>query len=382
MQPTGSEVVGLSPRHGYGSERTRFSVTSAAALALATAGLLTLGIWSLGGRLAQFELTPIQRNFWYVWQLAHPTLGGRVSAWSLYAVHQALLWGLIYYAQTRVRRYGQRLHVVNVLALGINLVFAVAHLAQTHLFYDGLAQDVHEASSLGSVLVMLVMVLIMENRERGMFFGKPAPLSERLTVFLRRYHGYYFSWAITYTFWYHPAVSSPGHLAGFAYIFLLMIQGSLFFTRLHTNKLWRFSVEFAVIVHSVAVAWMVPQFTVARFLFGWLGLFLVTQMHGLGLSRRVRMLLGVSWLVGVFGWYSHAGIDRIHEVLRVPVAMYLVLAVLAPLIAGGLALSRFLSPRSRQAEAPVEGEERLDAPRFSDVRELRGSPKRDQAAGQ
>jgi len=321
-----------------GQSRVEVSVGRAALLALATATLLTAAIWLLGDRLATFRLTPIQRNFVYAWQLAEPSLGARISAWTLYALHQSIMWGLIYYAQTRVHRYSNKLHHVNLLALSANLLFAAAHIAQTHLFYDGLAQDVHEASSLGSVTVMLVMILIMENRERGLFFGKPAPIGERMVAFLRRYHGYYFSWAITYTFWYHPAVSTPGHLLGFAYIFLLMIQGSLFFTRLHTHRYWRFGVEFSVFFHSIAVAYMVPRFTVPRFLFGWLGVFVITQMHGLGLSRNTRLMLGAAWILSVLGWYRKTGIAQVHEVLRVPIAEYLVLLVLVLMIGAGLKL--------------------------------------------
>jgi len=53
-----------------------------------------------------------------------------------------------------------------------------------------------------------------------------------------QYHGYFFAWATIYTFWYHPMVSTSGHLIGFLYMFMLLLQGSLFFTRIHINKWW------------------------------------------------------------------------------------------------------------------------------------------------
>ena len=49
---------------------------------------------------------------------------------------------------------------MNYLALGVNGLFIVLHLVQTHLWYDGLAQDVSIWSALGSVVVMLVWVLL------------------------------------------------------------------------------------------------------------------------------------------------------------------------------------------------------------------------------
>ena len=52
----------------------------------------------------------------YDWQLAEPTMMGRITAWSLYAIHQLVLWGLIYYAQNTVKKYSKGLHPVNVWA--------------------------------------------------------------------------------------------------------------------------------------------------------------------------------------------------------------------------------------------------------------------------
>ena len=53
---------------------------------------------------------------------------------------------------------------------------------------------------------------------------------------MRKYHGYVFAWATVYTFWYHPMENTAGHLIGFFYMFLLLLQGSLFLTRIHINK--------------------------------------------------------------------------------------------------------------------------------------------------
>ena len=166
----------------------------------------------------------------------------------------------------------------------MNGLFIVLHLAQTHLWYDGLAQDVSIWSALGSVVVMLVWVLLMENPRRGLFFGRKIGFPRRLTEVARRYHGYYFAWAIIYTFWYHPMEATGGHLIGFLYMFLLMLQGSLLFTRAHMNRWWTLALEVAVLAHGTLVAIMQGEGMWPMFAFGFGGIFVITQMHGLGLA--------------------------------------------------------------------------------------------------
>ena len=77
----------------------------------------------------------------------------------------------------------------------------------------------------------------MENRRRGLFLGKKVPISQQMMSFARKYHGYYFAWATIYTFWYHPMEIPPGTW-WFLYMFLLLLQGSLFLTRIHINRYW------------------------------------------------------------------------------------------------------------------------------------------------
>ena len=51
-----------------------------------------------------------------------------------------------------------------MVALLANTVFVLLHIVQTRIWYDGTAQDVHEATSFGSVTLMLVFILMMENQ--------------------------------------------------------------------------------------------------------------------------------------------------------------------------------------------------------------------------
>ncbi len=289
-------------------------------------------IWWLDPRLAGIELLPDTGASWYYWKLPDPTTITRLSAWASYLVHQLGLWGLIYYAQTRPHKYSDRLHRVNIYALGWNALFIAWHELQTHIWYDGLAQDVSIWSSQVSVVILLIWVLLMENPRRGVFFGAKAPISRRIVDFARKYHGYFFAWATVYTFWYHPAVSTPGHLIGFLYMFLLLLQGSLFFTRIHVNRVWTFALEFIVLVHGTIVAIYQANGIWPMFLFGFAGIFIVTQMHGLGLSRKVKIALAALYGLGALWVYSGRGYTKLYELISIPLIDYLGLFVLAGLL--------------------------------------------------
>ena len=289
-------------------------------------------IWALGARLDSIELLPDQGASWYYWKLPEPTFWTRATAWGSYLLHQVGMWGLIYYGQTRVKKYSGRLHAVNYWALGLNAFFILLHTLQTHLWYDGLAQDVSIWSSQVSVIILLIWIILMENPRRGVFFGKKVPFSRRIIDFARKYHGYYFAWATIYTFWYHPTVSTPGHLVGFLYMFLLLLQGSLFFTRVHVNKYWTFAMEFSVLVHGTIVAVFQGMNLWPMFLFGFAGIFIITQMHGLELSRRAKIGLTSVFLLGAAYVYTGRGLDKLYELISIPLIDYLSLFVLAGLI--------------------------------------------------
>lgn len=257
---------------------------------------------------------------WYYWKLAEPDFWSRFSAWSLYALHQAGLWGLILWAQYQRPRYGNRLHLINWIAISYNLVFVGLHILQTRYFYDGLAQDVSVWSSQFSVIFMLVFILIMENRRRGLFFGKRLDFVEPCGGFLRRYHGYYFSWAIIYTFWFHPIEATLGHLLGTFYILMLLLQGSLFFTHYHRNRVWTLLLEVFVLFHGAMVAWLSIQGDHwPMFLFGFATLFIITQMHGVGLSRATRVIVVAVYAAAVGFTYREQPADAV-QVLRIPAA--------------------------------------------------------------
>lgn len=307
-------------------------------IALAAGVLFVIAFCALvsftGSWLASVPHLPDQGASWYFWKLPNPTWLTRLTVWSLYLAHQFTLWGLIAWAQRQNLKVSSGLHRVNFLALGVNAVFVLLHWAQTNFTYDGLAQDVSIWSSLGSVAFLLIWVLLMENPRRGLFFGWKAPISNRVTDFAKRTHGYVFAWAVIYTFWYHPTEATSGHLIGFFYTLLLMLQGSLFFTRIHTNKWWTLTLEMLVIAHGTLVALMQNQSFWTTFFFGFTGLFIITQMHGLGWSRLVRGLILAAYFGAVVFVYSNRGVAKVNEVFRIPLIDYVGVAVLALLLAG------------------------------------------------
>ncbi len=311
--------------------------------------LFTGLIWWLSPLLNQIQLAPDQGPSWYYWKLPNPTFWTRATAWGFYLLHQISMWGLIYYAQTRVKKYSTSLHKVNYLALGLNAFFILLRVLQTHLWYDGLAQDVSIWSSQASVIILLVWVLLMENNRRGMFFGKRFPVSKEIIRVARKYHGYLFAWATIYTFWYHPTIATSGHLAGFLYMFLLLLQGSLFFTRIHINRWWTFFMEVGVLIHGTIVAIYQGANLWPMFAFGFGGVLVVTQMHGLKLAKWVRWaILGV-YIGAVLVVYSDRGWANLNEIIRIPLIEYIAVLVLAGLLWLGIWVTKKL-----QRPSPVK----------------------------
>ena len=316
--------------------------------------LATLAIWLLGNRLSAIAFLPDEGYAWYYWKLPEKTQVGWWSAWGLYVAHQLAHFALIFYAQRNVQNYTSGLHPVNVWALAINGVFVLLHFLQTHLWFDGLAQDHPPQYPQYAVILLLVWVLLMENGRRGLVLGKKIPIGKQVRSFALKYHGYVFSWAIIYTFWYHPMYSSPSHLSGFLYTLLIMLQGSLFFTRAHTNRYWTFTQEFSVLIHGSLVAYTQGHNVWPMFLFGFAGLFIFTQMHGLGLSRISRLGFVGVYLAGIAWIYRERGYDNLSEIARIPIAEYVLVVILALLIGCGLLFYNLLSGQVRWATGGKE----------------------------
>lgn len=305
------------------------------AIGIAASFAFTALVWLLNAQLAHWQITPDRPGMYYEWQRVDPTFWSHATAWIGYALHQVTAWAILWRAQHAGLRYGAGLHRLNWIALGANAFFIVLHFVQTQLWYDGLAADVPEWTPQWSVILLLLFVILIENRRRGIAFGVPwGGFVREAGDVLRRWHGYYFAWAVIYTFWYHPVVSTPGHLLGFLYVFLLLVQGSLFYTRAHVNRWWTVTLEALVMVHGVTVALMNTDGMWHMFGFGLAGVFVVTQAWGLGLPRRACWALAAAFAAVVVAFYSSWGWADFPPVFRILGGYYVALPVLALLVVG------------------------------------------------
>ena len=92
----------------------------------------------------------------------------------------------------------------------------------------------------------------------------------------------------------------------------------LFLTRAHVNRWWTLVLEMAVLAHGTLVAINQGEGMWPMFAFGFGGIFVITQMHGLGWSRSVRALVLAAYVAGVAAVYAPLGWGRLSEVLRIP----------------------------------------------------------------
>ncbi len=293
--------------------------------------VICLGIVAIGTWLLQFTLaTPPagDSGFFYEWKLANPDFWSRATIWIGFGLHQIFHWVAIWWAQERYDKYTDKMRPANWWALGINVVFIIAHYFQTMFFYDAIAQDIPSWTAQFAVIMMLFVIIAMENRRRGIFFGKKLNFRAEFYGWMKRYHGYAFSFAVIYTFWFHPMVPTWGHLLGFAHVILVMIQGSLMMTRMHLNRKWTFLMEILVLPHAALVAWNQvatgsPDMLLRMFTFGFLAMFIVTQMHGLGLKAWVKNLMGFGFLATIlFIYIFDTRFVNINEVIRIPAIEY------------------------------------------------------------
>ncbi len=229
--------------------------------------------------------------------------------------------------------------------LSWNAVFIILHLIETHLLFDGLAQDVPIWTSQGSVILMLVFVLIIENRRRGLFLGKriDKPLNLQVTGFVRRIHMYVVAWALVYTFWFHPMAVDPQLLSGFIYMFFLFTQMSLAWTWVHLDVRWIVFLESYVAVHALIVAvYNTIQYGSLSmwpmFFGGFAFMFVFTYQFGLKLSRRVNLSIIGAYVLFLFWLYAPFGYGRGFEFLMraeflwIPIILYLLAIVFSGIV--------------------------------------------------
>nr|MCM0592823.1 hypothetical protein [Gloeotrichia echinulata DEX184] len=321
-------------------------------LGIAISILLTCLIWFGGSIPASIIKLPDQGLSWYYWKLPHPTFWSRATAWGMYFTHQLSIWICIWWAQQTKLKYKTVLHPVNYLMLAINGIFIALHFLQTYIWYDALAQDTSIWSSQGAVIFLLVFVLILETPRRGLFFGQSIAFREQFLQIIKQYHGYFFSFAAIYTFWYHPMEATWGHLMGFLYMFLLLLQSSLIFNRIHINRWWTFTLEIMVLVHSVVVAWMMGRGKWPMFLFGFFGILIITQMHGLPIGNWAKRTMYGTFLLSVLLVYglTERGFGRLYEITQIPIIEFALVGVIYLIFSFGFWVISHLFPQQNSSQ--------------------------------
>jgi len=310
-------------------------------------------IWALGPMLQPFldTLLPDQGASWYYWKLPVRDFWTMFVVWAFYLSHQFAIWAAIYWGQKNLAEFKARptsgLTKYNLMALTITVAFVFLHLLQTHVWFDGLAQDVPILTSQGSVIIMLSVILVIENPRRGLFLGRGAgkPFTARVSGFFRRTHMYIFAWALVYTFWFHPMALDPQLLSGFFYMFLLFTQVSLAYTKVHLDKRWIILLESYVAIHAVIVAVYNTAFFGSAdmwpmFFAGFAFMFVFTYMYALNVRQKVRWIVTALYLAFVAWLYLPApvGLGRDPtfllrlEVLWIPAVLYGLLALFAGLV--------------------------------------------------
>lgn len=293
-------------------------------ISLALFGILSLITFLLTPILRDrfYPLLPDKGAAWYFWQLPSVEQGGRISFWLGYGLHQIIVWILILKGINR-KPLKEGIANYNYVIFGVNFLFAVLHLLQTHIWYDGLAQDVPIWTSQGSVIVMLVLILFLMIPVRGLFWGKRFTPPATAYRFVRRWHGIYISWALVYTFWFHPMDGNWGLISGFVYMFLLFIQLSYFNTPIHFMRWWIVLLESFVTVHAFLITIYKDNPIWTMFLTGFLVMFFLTQVHTFRLKTSIKWLLLFLFAAGTLLLYIFVrGISHIYEVTFIPLALY------------------------------------------------------------
>lgn len=307
--------------------------TRAFAWSIAGAIALTLLIAALGPLLASVPHAPDQGPAWYYWQTdpATRTFLNRITPWIGYILHQLSIWAIVI-LMMKEKPHPGKLSRLNIAALAVNAVFILLHVLQTQLWYDGIAIDVPVWSSQFSVIIMLVIILYQMTPLRGLFLGKGPKWNREALAWSGKWHGLYISWALVYTFWFHPTEGQYGLLVGFFYMFLLLVQLSFANTEIHFSKGWVAILELMVGLHGPLIAIQkalsgnegdIPGPGIwIMFASGFLFMFAFTGQYSFKLPKWARVAIAASYLALVGGLYAWRGFERIYEVTFIPLALY------------------------------------------------------------
>jgi hypothetical protein len=91
-----------------------------------------------------------------------------------------------------------------------------------------------------------------------------------------------------------------------------------------------------VLAHGALVAVMQGNELWPIFVFGFGGIFVITKMHGLGLSRGARWVILITYIVAAPAVYGTRDLAKIHQITWIPIIEYLGVLILAGIFGAGL----------------------------------------------
>ncbi len=287
---------------------------------IVVAFLLVLVIVIVDPIVSDVTLAPDTGARHYYWKLTERNSINMLIVWSLFIIHFV---GNIYLIKRRMKDRSREFTRGNLELLIFNFVLIALHFVQSIIGYDGLAQDVSVFSSQYSVILMLVVILLIEIPRRGLIFGYKLKLGRSSINLLYAIHGFIFTFAIVYTFWFHPTINTIGHLFGFFYMFLLFIQICFVKTKIHNNPKWIVGLEVLVAFHGASVAYFVQDSSLwAMFLFGFGFMFFATQIYDLTKNKKIITFSQIGFLIAAIVYYGSTDITNIHQVLWIPIIEY------------------------------------------------------------
>lgn len=305
-------------------------------ISIISAIILTLSIYFIPTSIDSFYQNPALNDTggsYYYWKFLEQDkdIFARITAWSFFFLHFISILYLLNKLNKNPKEKGKEYSKYNIYLLLTNLFFIILHMIHTWIWYDALATDTPVWSSQGSVIIMLILILIMENRRRGLFFGKKVYMPKESVKFIIKTHGIYIALATIFTFWFHPMEFLWAHTIGFFYMYLLFIQLSLPKTKIHQNIYWTFILEVTVLVHGTIVAFTTENAPWAMFLFGFGIILVVTQIYGLKakkwLIHTTQALFVTITLITYSGLFESRSITDIHEIIRIPLIDYILVFV-------------------------------------------------------
>lgn len=305
-------------------------------ISIAAAIILTVGIAIIPTDIYDFYTNPALNDTgggYYFWKFLpeDKDIVARITAWGFFTLHFVTVAYFIVKLRNNPKEKGQEFSKYNIYLLLINAFYILLHYVHTWIWYDALATDTPVWSSQGSVIIMLILILIMENSRRGLFFGKKMPFPKESVKVITKFHGMYIALATIFTFWFHPMEFVWAHAIGFFYMYVLFIQLSLTRTKIHNNIYWKFFLEILVLFHGFIVAFTTENAPWTMFLFGFAVVFFVTQIYGLKLNKKVIMVSQLIFVLLALFTYSGLVGDRtfsdINEIFRIPVIDYVLIFV-------------------------------------------------------